>query len=206
LAIAGDGGTFDIGLQALSAAAERNDDFIFLCYDNEAYMNTGGQRSSATTKYAVTTTTPIGEFSRGKKEKRKNVAAMVAMHKVPYMATASVAYPEDLIGKIEYAKGLKGFRFIMISAPCPTGWRFEPQYAVKIAKEMVLSGLWPLYEVLDGENFRLTFRPKDLKPVKEVLKMQGRFRHMTDDELTEIQNDVNAYWNRLNEKDGKIFF
>jgi pyruvate/2-oxoacid:ferredoxin oxidoreductase beta subunit len=204
--IIGDGGTVDIGFQGLSGAAERNENVLWICYDNEAYMNTGGQRSSATTKYAVTTTTPIGEFSRGKKEKRKNVAAMVAMHKVPYMATASVAYPEDLIGKIEYAKGLKGFRFIMISAPCPTGWRFEPQYAVKIAKEMVLSGLWPLYEVLDGENFRLTFRPKDLKPVKEVLKMQGRFRHMTDDELTEIQNDVNAYWNRLNEKDGKIFF
>src|SRR4030067_2350305 len=112
--IIGDGGTVDIGFQGLSGAAERNENVLWICYDTEAYMNTGGQRSSATTKYAVTTTTPIGEFSRGKKEKRKNVAAVVAMHKVPYMATASVAYPEDLIGKIEYAKGIKGFRFILI--------------------------------------------------------------------------------------------
>ena len=205
--IVGDGGTFDIGFQGLSGAAERNENILWICYDNEAYMNTGGQRSSATTKYAQTTTTPIGEFSRGKKERRKNVAALVAMHHVPYMATASVAYPEDLIGKLEYAKKLKGFRFILISAPCPTGWRTEPQYAVKVGKDMVLSGMWPLYEVIDGEKFRLTFKPKEpLKPVKDVLKIQGRFRHVTDDEIKELQDEVSAYWKRLVEKDGGPFF
>ncbi|MCX6649205.1 MAG: thiamine pyrophosphate-dependent enzyme [Candidatus Bathyarchaeota archaeon] len=204
--IVGDGGTTDIGFQGLSGAAERNENVLWVCYDNEAYMNTGGQRSSATTKYAETTTTPVGEFSRGKKERRKNVAAMVALHRVPYMATASIAYPEDFIGKLEYAKNLKGFRFIQISAPCPTGWRFEPQVAVKIAKEMVLSGMWPLYEVIDGEKFRITYKPKDLKPVKDVLKMQGRFRHITEDEIKDIQDDVTAYYNRLVSKDGKEFF
>src|SRR5512137_346932 len=105
--IVGDGGTTDIGFQGLSGAAERNENVLWVCYDNEAYMNTGGQRSSATTKYAETTTTPVGEFSRGKKERRKNVAAMVALHRVPYMATASIAYPEDFIGKLEYAKNIK---------------------------------------------------------------------------------------------------
>ncbi len=204
--IVGDGGTTDIGFQGLSGAAERNENVLWVCYDNEAYMNTGGQRSSATTKYAETTTTPVGEFSRGKKERRKNVAAMVALHRVPYMATASIAYPEDFIGKLEYAKNLKGFRFIQVSAPCPTGWRFEPQVAVKVAKEMVLSGMWPLYEVIDGEKFRITYKPKELKPVKDVLKMQGRFRHITEDEIKEIQDDVTAYYNRLVSKDGKEFF
>jgi pyruvate/2-oxoacid:ferredoxin oxidoreductase beta subunit len=204
--IVGDGGTTDIGFQGLSGAAERNENVLWVCYDNEAYMNTGGQRSSATTKYAETTTTPVGEFSRGKKERRKNVAAMVALHRVPYMATASIAYPEDFIGKLEYAKNIKGFRFIQVSAPCPTGWRFEPQVAVKIGKEMVLSGMWPLYEVIDGEKFRITYKPKELKPVKDVLKMQGRFRHITEDEIKEIQDDVTAYWNRLVSKDGKEFF
>jgi pyruvate/2-oxoacid:ferredoxin oxidoreductase beta subunit len=204
--IVGDGGTTDIGFQGLSGAAERNENVLWVCYDNEAYMNTGGQRSSATTKYAETTTTPVGEFSRGKKERRKNVAAMVALHRVPYMATASIAYPEDFIGKLEYAKNIKGFRYIQISAPCPTGWRFEPQVAVKVAKEMVLSGMWPLYEVINGESFRITYKPKELKPVKDVLKMQGRFRHITEDEIKEIQDDVTAYWGRLVSKDGKEFF
>jgi pyruvate/2-oxoacid:ferredoxin oxidoreductase beta subunit len=205
-AIVGDGGTTDIGFQGLSGAAERNENFLWVCYDNEAYMNTGGQRSSATTKYAETTTTPIGEFSRGKKEWRKNVAAMVALHRVPYVATASIAYPEDFIGKLEYAKNVKGFRFIQISTPCPTGWRFAPQYSVKIGKEMVLSGMWPLYEVIDGEKFRITYKPKELKPVKDVLKMQGRFRHITEYEIEEIQDDVTTYWTRLVAKDGKEFF
>jgi pyruvate/2-oxoacid:ferredoxin oxidoreductase beta subunit len=204
--IVGDGGTTDIGFQGLSGAAERNENVLWVCYDNEAYMNTGGQRSSATSKYAETTTTPVGEFSRGKKERKKNVAAMVALHRVPYMATASIAYPEDFIGKLEYAKNVKGFRFIQISAPCPTGWRFDPQYAVKIAKEMVLSGMWPLYEVINGEGFRLTYKPKEIKPIKDVLKMQGRFRHITEDEIKEMQDDVTAYWGRLVSKDGKEFF
>ena len=121
------------------------------------------------------------------------------------MATASVAYPEDFMGKLEYAKDMKGFRFIQVSAPCPTGWRFDPRYSVKVAKEMVLSGLWPLYEAVGG-SLRITYKPKELKPVKEVLKSQGRFRHITDDEADEIQEEVNAFWVRLLEKDGGPLF
>jgi len=203
--IIGDGGTIDIGFQGLSAAAERNEDMLWVCYDNEAYMNTGGQRSSATTKYAATTTTPIGEFSRGKKEPRKPLTLLVGAHRVPYIATASVAYPEDFMGKLEYAKDVKGFRFIQVSAPCPTGWRFDPRYSVKVAKEMVLSGLWPLYEAVEG-SLRITYKLKELKPVKEVLRSQGRFRHITDNEVDEIQEEVNAFWVRLLEKDGGPLF
>jgi len=203
--IIGDGGTTDIGFQGMSASAERGEDMLWVCYDNEAYMNTGGQRSSATTKYAATTTTPIGEFSRGKSEQKKPLPLLVAMHRVPYTATASVAYPEDFIGKLSYAKPIKGFRFIQVSAPCPTGWNFDPRYSVKIAKDMVLSGLWPLYEVVEG-NLKLSVKPKELKPVRDVLKSQGRFRHITDDEVDEIQNWVNENWARLLEKDGGPVF
>jgi len=204
--IIGDGGTVDIGFQGLSAAAERNEDFIWIVYDNEAYMNTGGQRSGATTRYARTTTTPVGSLSRGKKERKKNVPLMVALHNVPYVATASVSFPEDLIGKLAYARDLEGFRYIHISAPCPTGWAFDPRNSVKVGREMVNAGLWPLYEVLGGETIQLTYKPKELRPVKEVLKMQGRFRHITDDEVEEIQQEVSFFWERLKEKDGSSFF
>jgi pyruvate/2-oxoacid:ferredoxin oxidoreductase beta subunit len=204
--IIGDGGTVDIGFQGLSAAAERNENFIWVVYDNEAYMNTGGQRSSATTKYAYTTTTPVGELSRGKPERKKNVPLLVAAHNVPYVATASVSFPEDLIGKLRYAQGLKGFRFVHISAPCPTGWGFNPMDTIKVGREMVLSGLWPLYEVVDGRTLRLTYKPRELKPVREVLKMQGRFRHVTDPEVEEIEVDVTEFWERLTSKDGGSFF
>ena len=204
--IIGDGGTVDIGFQGLSAAAERNEDFIWIVYDNEAYMNTGGQRSSATTKYAYTTTTPVGEISRGKPERKKNVPLLVAAHNVPYVATASVSFPEDLIGKLRYAQGLEGFRFIHISAPCPTGWGFNPKDTIKVGREMVLSGLWPLYEVVDGRTLRLTYKPRELKPVREVLKMQGRFRHITDPEVEEIQGDVTEFCERLTSKDGGPLF
>ena len=204
--IIGDGGTVDIGFQGLSASAERNENFIWVVYDNEAYMNTGGQRSSATTKYAYTTTTPVGELSRGKPERKKNVPLLVAAHNVPYVATASVSFPEDLIGKLRYAQGLEGFRFIHIRAPCPTGWGFNPMDTIKVGREMVLSGLWPLYEVVDGRTLRLTYKPRELKPVREVLKMQGRFRHVTDPEVEEIQGDVTEFWERLTSKDGGPLF
>lgn len=200
--IIGDGGSIDIGFQGLSAAAERNEDILWVCYDNEAYMNTGGQRSSATTKYASTTTTPIGLYSRGKPEHKKPLPLLVSLHNVPYVATASVAFPEDFIGKLKYAKLIKGFRFIQVSAPCPTGWGFDPRFSVKVAKEMVLSGLWPLYEVIHGE-LKITYKMRELKPVMEALKMQGRFRHITDEEVEDVQENVYSFWNRLLKKDGK---
>ncbi len=201
LGIIGDGGTVDIGFQGLSAAAERNEDILWVCYDNEAYMNTGGQRSGSTTPYAATTTTPIGEQSRGKLERRKNVPLLIAMHGVPYVATASVAFPEDLLGKLAYAKGVRGFRYIHVSSPCPTGWGFDPKDTIKVARGMVQSGLWPLYEVVDGA-LKLNYKPRELKPVGEVLKMQGRFRHLADEEVERIQRDATAFWSRLLSRDG----
>lgn len=198
----GDGGTVDIGFQGLSAAAERNENIFWFTYDNEAYMNTGGQRSSATPQYARTATTPISELSRGKVERKKNVPFILALHRVPYVATASVAYPEDLTAKIVYGKGLRGFRYMHIHSPCPTGWRFDPKDTIKIARLSVESGLWPLYEILDGWYFRLTYKPRKLKPVAEALSLQGRFRHLTDEEIAAIQRRTTEEWERMLSMDG----
>ena len=199
----GDGGTVDIGLQAMSAAAERNEDFIWICADNEAYMNTGGQRSGSTPIYASTTTTPVGTESRGKRSNRKNVPFIMAAHNVPYVATASIAYPSDLVGKIEYAKELEGFRYIHVQSPCPTGWGFDPARTIKVARLMVESGMWPLYEVTEGGAFKLNIKPKELKPVREALSLQNRFRHLTDSEYDYIQKQITNKWAQLLDIDGK---
>ena len=193
----GDGGTYDIGFQALSAAAERNEDILWFCKNNEAYMNTGIQRSSATPLYAWTTTTQVGPRGRGKETPRKNLPFIVAAHHVPYVATASIAFPTDLIGKVLHAKRLRGFRFIDILCPCPTGWRFDPSRTIEVARLAVQTGMWALYEIIDGREFRLTYKPKKLKPVKEYLRIQGRFRHLTDGEIEEIQRMVDENWERL---------
>ncbi len=198
----GDGGTVDIGFQGLSAAAERNENIFWFTYDNEAYMNTGGQRSSATPLHARTATTPVSKLSRGKVEEKKNVPFILALHRVPYVVTASVAYPEDLTAKILYGKGLRGFRYMHIHAPCPTGWGFEPKDSIKVARLSVESGLWPLYEILEGRRFRLTYKPKELKPVAEALKIQGRFRHLSEQELDAIQQMTTDNWERLLALDG----
>jgi len=198
----GDGGTVDIGFQGLSAAAERNENIFFFTYDNEAYMNTGGQRSGATPQLARTATTPVTRTSRGKAEEKKNVPMILALHRVPYVATASVAYPEDLVEKVVHGKGIRGFRYMQINAPCPTGWGVEPKDSVKVARLSVESGIWPLYEIEAG-RFRLTYKPRELKPVSDALKLQGRFRHLTDDELGGIQERTLAEWDRLAGLDGK---
>jgi pyruvate ferredoxin oxidoreductase beta subunit len=161
----GDGGTVDIGFQGLSAAAERNENIFWFTYDNEAYMNTGGQRSSATPEFAQTSTTPVAKLSRGKVAEKKNVPFIIALHRVPYVATTSVAYPGDLTAKTIYAKGLHGFRYLHIHSPCPTGWGYDPKDTIKVARLSVESGLWPLYEILDGRHLRLTYKPRELKPV-----------------------------------------
>lgn len=202
MGIAGDGGTADIGLQALSGAAERNEDILYVMYDNEAYMNTGGQRSGATPQLARTATTPVTRTSRGKAEEKKNVPMILALHRVPYVATASVAYPEDLVEKVVHGKAIKGFRFMQINAPCPTGWGVEPKDSVKVARLSVESGIWPLYEIEAG-RFRLTYKPRELKPVSDALRLQGRFRHLTDDEMGVIQEKTLAEWDRLVGLDGK---
>ena len=199
----GDGGTADIGLQAMSAAAERNENVLWICADNEAYMNTGGQRSGLTPKYASTTTTPVASESRGKKSNKKNVPFIMAAHNIPYVATASIAYPNDLIGKLQYAKGIKGFKYIHVQSPCPTGWGFDPARTIKVARLMVESGIWPLYEVTEGNNFKITYKPRELKPVREALSLQGRFRHLDDSEYEYIQGQAVDRWRQLLDVDGK---
>jgi pyruvate/2-oxoacid:ferredoxin oxidoreductase beta subunit len=197
VAFFGDGGTYDIGFQGLSAAAERNENILVITKDNEAYMNTGGQRSGGTPKYAETTTNPVGPNSRGKSEPKKNIPMIFAAHYVPYIATASVAFPEDLMQKVKYAKDIEGFRMILIQAPCPTGWRYDPAKTIEVSRAGVQSGMWPLYEIEHGTSFKLNYKPKELKPVSEYLKPQSRFRHMTEVEINEIQASVTANWQKL---------
>jgi len=194
VAWAGDGGTFDIGLQALSGAAERNDDIIYVCYDNEAYMNTGIQRSSATPYGAWTTTTPVKHF---KDQPKKDIVAIMAAHRIPYIATASVAYPEDLYKKMKKAKEIKGTRFFHIYAPCPTGWKSRPEDTVKLARLAVQTCLFPLFEVEKGEHYTLSIKPREKKPVAEYLRLQGRFHHLTEKEIQLIQEEVDYNWSRL---------
>lgn len=197
LAWAGDGATFDIGLQALSSAAERNDDFIYVCYDNEAYMNTGIQRSSATPMLTWTTTTPHRQV---KEEAKKNIMEIMAAHRIPYAATASVAYPEDFFRKMKKPKGIKGFKFIHILSTCPTGWRLPSQLSIKAARLAVLTRIFPLYEIENGERYTINLRP-DFRPVKEYLELQGRFSHLTESEIELIQANVEKAWERLIKKE-----
>lgn len=196
LAWAGDGGTFDIGLQALSGAAERNEDLIYVCYDNEAYMNTGIQRSSATPFLTWTTTTPVHQT---KEEAKKNIMEIMAAHHIPYAATASVAYPEDFFSKIKKAKGMEGFKFIHILSTCPTGWRLPTQLSIKAARLAVLTRVFPLYEIEYGERYTLNLKP-EFHPVKEYLKLQGRFSHLDDSQIEVIQGNVEKTWEKLMKK------
>mgnify|MGYP000448042883 CR=1 FL=1 len=193
----GDGGTFDIGLQALSGALERGHDLIYICYDNEAYMNTGIQRSGATPPGAWTTTTP-----KGKRGLKKDVPSIIAAHKVPYVATGNPAYPLDLLAKLEKAKKIRGLKYIHLLSPCPPGWRFPSDKTVEVARLAVQTGMWILYEVEHGV-FRLTGPSRALldkekrRPVAEYLRMQGRFAHLTNDQIEEIQREVDEEWERI---------
>ena len=198
---AGDGGTFDIGFQALSGAVERNEDFIYVCYDNEAYMNTGVQRSSSTPYGAWTTTTPGREW---KKMRKKNIVEALVAHRIPYAATANIAFPEDLVRKVQKAKGLKGSRFIHIYASCPTGWRIPSEMSVKIARMAVQTNIFPLYEVEEGFKYTINYKPKEYL-VREYFKLQGRFRHLSDKDLDQIQEMVNEDWELLLRKAGERF-
>ncbi len=198
MAWVGDGGTFDIGFQSLSGAVERNEDFIYVCYDNEAYMNTGVQRSSSS-PYGMRTTTTPGES--WKKTRKKNIIEILAAHRIPYAASANIAFPDDLMRKFQKAKRIKGgVRFIHIFASCPTGWRIPSGTSVKIARLAVQSNVFPLYEVENGLQYTLNMKG-DLA-VRSYLKPQGRFRHLTDDEVEQIQQMVNEDWERLLEKTG----
>jgi pyruvate/2-oxoacid:ferredoxin oxidoreductase beta subunit len=187
---AGDGGTYDIGLATLSGAAERNEDMIYICYDNEIYGNTGGQRSGATPQGAVTSTTPAG-----KKEAKKDVLGIMTAHDIPYAATLSLAHKDDLLRKLRVAASLRGFRFLLLHSPCPTGWKSDPAESVELVRLAVASGIFPLYEVFDGRRYRVNLRP-DGTDVAAYFAHQGRFRKGTLD-LERVRAAVAADWARL---------
>lgn len=193
LGFAGDGGTFDIGLQSLSGAAERNEDIIYICYDNEAYMNTGIQRSSATPEMAWTTTTPE---TRPKLGAKKNMIQILAAHKSPYCATANIAWPEDLIRKVKKAASIKGTKFIHVLSPCPPGWKTSSEMSIEVARLATHSKVFPVYEVINGEEYHINIAPKNT-PVKTYLKAQGRFRHLSEEDIRQIQTRVDYEWKIL---------
>ena len=192
--LAGDGGTFDIGLQGLSAAMERNEDIIFICYDNEAYMNTGMQRSSATPYGSKSNTTPAPKV---KENSKKDIMQIVAAHKIPYAATATIAYPSDLMAKFTIAKGIKGFRFFHLLCPCPPGWGIESDETIHFSRLAVETGVFPLYQMVNGEEYTLTHNPSMLKPVNEYIGAQRRFSTVKDDDMKKIQNEVDKNWQTL---------
>jgi len=187
---AGDGGTYDIGLATLSAAAERNENIIYICYDNEIYGNTGGQRSSATPAGARTTTTPSGKI-----EGKKDIMSIMAAHGIPYAATLSMAHPDDLADKLATALSMTGMRFLLIHSPCPTGWKSEPEDSIELVRIAVASGLFPVYEVFDGTRYRISIRPDGTDPA-EYFRRQRRFAD-DDIDLDETRRACAARMKRL---------
>jgi pyruvate ferredoxin oxidoreductase beta subunit len=199
VAMAGDGGTSDIGLQALSGALERGHDFLYICFDNEAYMNTGIQRSSSTPYGASTTTAPAGKVSIGQVTWKKNMPAIAAAHNIPYVATACPSYPFDLMAKVKKGVSKPGPAYIHILSVCPTGWRCAPDLTVRIGRLAVETGIFPLYEIENGE-YRLSIDPPELRPVQDYFKLQGRFRHLSEDTIKKIQGRVSREYAGLKEK------
>jgi pyruvate ferredoxin oxidoreductase beta subunit len=202
VAIGGDGATADIGIQALSGALERRHNFIYFCFDNEAYMNTGIQRSSATPFGASTTTSPAGSASVGQTTWKKNMPAIAAAHDIPYIATASPSYPFDLINKVNKAKDVDGPAYIHVLSVCPTGWRTPTDSAIELGRLAVRTGIFPLYEIEEGK-YTLNVDPAQLRPVEEYLKLQGRFRHLSAENITFIQDRVTIEYTKLKEKASK---
>jgi pyruvate ferredoxin oxidoreductase beta subunit len=203
VAMGGDGATFDIGLGAISGAFERGHNFLYLCFDNEAYMNTGIQRSSATPFGASTTTAPAGKASFGQKTWKKNMPAIAVAHDIPYVATACPSYPFDLMDKVKRAVAIEGPSYIHILAVCPTGWRIPTDSTVRIGRLAAETGVFPLYEVEDG-RYKLNFDFPKLRPVQDYLKLQGRFRHLSNEYVEKIQQRVTEEYERLKEKCQKV--
>ena len=193
---AGDGGTADIGFQALSGMIDRNDDVLYICYDNEAYMNTGIQKSGLTPYGTKTTTTPAGENLPGTITHKKNLFEIIAAHDIAYAATASIGYPQDFLNKVNKAKHIKGATFIHVYASCPTGWGTPTETSVEIAKDAVDCGLIFLAEFEDGE-YKLNRNPKQFAPVKDYLKKQGRFKHMQDTDIEVVIANRDRKWSRM---------
>jgi pyruvate ferredoxin oxidoreductase beta subunit len=196
VAMGGDGATSDIGFQALSGALERGHDFLYLMFDNEAYMNTGIQRSSATPWGASTTTSPAGKKSIGQKTQKKNMAAIVAAHEIPYVATACPSYPFDMMEKVKKGLAVNGPAFINVFSVCPTGWRSAVDLSVRLGRLAVQTGVFPLYEVVNGK-YKITVEPSPMRPVQDYLKLQGRFRHLSENDVKEIQERTIHEYNML---------
>jgi pyruvate ferredoxin oxidoreductase beta subunit len=199
VAMAGDGGTADIGLQALSGALERGHNMIYVCTDNEAYMNTGIQRSSSTPFGASTTTTPAGKVMQGQITWKKNMPAIAAAHNIPYVATACPSYPIDLIQKVKKAAEIEGPAYLHILSVCPTGWRSAPELSIKLGRLAAETGVFPIYEVEHGE-YKLNIDFPQLRPLKDYTRLQGRFRHLTDEMLQKIEKRVHQEYEQLKEK------
>ncbi len=201
VAFGGDGGTYDIGLQSLSGALERGHDFVYICYDNGAYMNTGIQRSSATPFGAATSTSPAGKKIKGKTHYKKDLTKIVAAHDIPYVAQGSISHWKDLVEKSKKAFTIRGPAFLNVLAPCPTGWVYDPKDTIKLAREAVNNCIWPLYEVENGK-YKLSSNPKKKKSqVIDWLKTQKRFKHLFDPGneylIEEIQDNTDKKWNEL---------
>ncbi len=201
IAFGGDGGTYDIGFQSLSGAMERGHDMVYVCYDNEAYMNTGIQRSSSTPFFADTTTTPAGSVIPGKLQRKKDLTKIMAAHNIPYVAqTTFIGNLSDLANKAHRAIYTEGAAFLNVMSPCPRGWRYPTELLMKVTKAAVDTCVWPLYEVVDGK-YTLSYKPKNKLPVEEYLKMQGRFAHMfkpgSEWMLQQAQQEVDRSWNEL---------
>ncbi len=197
VAYAGDGGTADAGFQCLSGAAERGENIIYICYDNEGYMNTGVQRSGTTPYKAWTTTTPVGEVGRGKKQRGKDMPLIMAMHGVPYVATASLAFLDDYLAKLHKAMQVQqGLSYIHIFSPCPTGWRFPTEKTIEVSRLAVESNFFPLWEAENG-RFRITHRTAFAQPVEAYLRSVGKYRHLDRAEIAEIQEQVDERYHRL---------
>jgi pyruvate ferredoxin oxidoreductase beta subunit len=199
VAMGGDGATSDIGFQALSGALERGHDFLYIMFDNEAYMNTGIQRSSATPFGASTTTSPAGKKSIGQKSWKKNMPAIVAAHEIPYVATASPSYPFDMMRKVKKGLEVNGPAFISVFSVCPTGWRSATDLSVRLGRLAVQTGVFPLYEVENGK-YTLSYDPSPLRPIQDYFKLQGRFRHLSEGTVKQIQERVIKEFEIIKEK------
>jgi len=203
IAFGGDGGTYDIGLQSLSGALERHHRFLYICYNNQAYMNTGIQRSSATPKGASTTTAPSGKVIPGKLQFSKDLTDIVVAHDIPYVAQTAAGFWNDLVTKVQKALAKDGPSFINIFAPCRLGWGYDPAITLDIGKMAAETCYWPLYEVDEGK-YKITYTPKEKKPVEELLKLQTRFKHLFKPEnkyiLEETQKHIDKKWNKLLKK------
>lgn len=196
LVIGGDGSTFDIGFQALSGAFERRHKLLYLCYTNEAYMNTGIQRSGSTPKYAATTTSPAGKKIHGKTEYPKNMPIIMAAHKAPYVATANIAFPQDFVEKMKKGFLADGPAYVQVFTPCPLGWNFPSNKTIQVAKMAYSAKMTPLFEMENG-LLKFTKKPSPAKPIEEYLRMQARFKHMTPDEVKDFQARLDEEFSKL---------